>query len=204
MLTVDLYNMEGEVIGKVELPENIFGYEGSDAVIYEAVKAHLKNCRQGTASSKSRGEVRGGGKKPYRQKGTGRARTGSIRNPLWRGGGIIFGPKPKKYQARIPAKVRKAALYTALSDKVKEGNLVVIDKLLLDAPKTAKMVEVFKKLKLEKPLVVLGEKDENVILSVRNIPGTATLRFEYLYAYEVIRHPKILMTKDVIDNLNNR
>ncbi|MBU0700097.1 50S ribosomal protein L4 [bacterium] len=202
MPRVDLYNIEGEVIGEVELQPEIFEYKGSKAVVYEAVKAHLLNCRQGTVKAKTRGEVSGGGKKPFKQKGTGNARAGSNRSPVWRGGGVVFPPRPRQFEAKIPLKVRRAALYTVLTDKVKEGNLRVVDSLSIDSPKTSRMVQIFKKLKLSKPLVIMGNKDENVILSMRNIPGIGHLRFENLYAYEILKHPTLLITKDVIDGLN--
>lgn len=202
MPKVDLYNIEGEIIGEVELPDAIFGYKNSKAVVYEAVKAHLLNCRQGTVSAKTKGEVSGGGKKPFKQKGTGNARAGSNRSPIWRGGGVVFPPKPRQFESKIPVKVRRAALYTVLSDRVREGNLRVVDSLSFDNPKTSKMVQIFKKLRLNKPLVVLGNKDENVILSMRNIPETGCLKFENLYAYEILKHPVMLITKDVVDRLN--
>ncbi|MFH1098117.1 MAG: 50S ribosomal protein L4 [Candidatus Desantisbacteria bacterium] len=202
MPKVDLYNIEGEVVGEVELPDAIFGHKSSKAVVYEAVKAHLNNCRQGTASAKTRGEVSGGGKKPFKQKGTGNARQGSSRSPVLRGGGVVFPPKPRDYSIKLSPKVRRAALYSVLSDKVREGNLRIVDSLSLDNPKTSRMVQIFNKLKLSKPLLVLGEKDENVILSTRNIPYTDCLRFENLYTYEVLKHPTILITKSVIDKLS--
>ncbi|MDI6780534.1 MAG: 50S ribosomal protein L4 [bacterium] len=198
---VNLYNIDGDVIGKVELPREIFEYNGSKSVVYEAVKAHLLNCRQGTVKAKTRGEVSGGGKKPFKQKGTGNARAGSNRSPVWRGGGVVFPPKPRQFEAKIPVRVRRAALYTVLSERVKEGNLRVVDSLSFESPKTSRMAQIFKKLKLNRPLVVLGNKDENVILSMRNIAGTGYLKFENLYTYEVLKHPTILITKDVLDGL---
>ncbi|OIP43540.1 50S ribosomal protein L4 [Candidatus Desantisbacteria bacterium CG2_30_40_21] len=202
MPKVDLYNVEGEVIGEIELPCAIFGHKGSKAVVYEAIKAHRNNCRQGTASAKTRGEVIGGGKKPFKQKGTGNARQGSSRSPVLRGGGVVFPPKPRDYSIKLSPKVRRAALYTVLSDKVREGNLRVVDSLSLDNLKTSRMVQIFNKLKLNKPLLVLGERDENVLLSTRNIPYTNCLKFENLYAYEVLRHPMMLITRDAIDRLS--
>src|SRR5690554_844528 len=162
MPKVSVYNLEGQAVGEMELSDTVFGAAINEALLHEAVVMHLHNQRQGTAATKSRGAVRGGGRKPWRQKGTGRARHGSIRSPIWVGGGVTFGPTPRDYSYRLPKKARRAALKSALSAKVQAGNLVVLDKLAVDSPKTKVMAAMFEALAVDKPLVVTAEWDVNL------------------------------------------
>ncbi|SHG74202.1 LSU ribosomal protein L4P [Thermosyntropha lipolytica DSM 11003] len=200
MPKVALYDMSGAQIGEIELSDSVFGIEPNEAVLADFVKMQLANKRVGTASTKTRGEVSGGGKKPWRQKGTGRARVGSIRNPIWRGGGIVFGPKPRDYSYRLPKKVRRLAMRSALSAKVKDNNIIVVDKLVFDQPKTKKMVEVLKALNAGKKtlLVTLDSADSNVVKSARNIPGVKPLRADFINVYDLLKYETLLITKDAV------
>lgn len=200
MPKVALYDMSGAQIGEIELNDNVFGIEPNEAVLADFVKMQLANKRVGTASTKTRGEVSGSGKKPWRQKGTGRARVGSIRNPIWRGGGIVFGPKPRDYSYRLPKKVRRLAMRSALSAKVKDNNIIVVDKLVFDEPKTKKMVEVLKALNAGKKtlLVTLDSADSNVVKSARNIPGVKPLRADFINVYDLLKYETLLITKDAV------
>jgi len=197
---VAVYNMKGEQVGDLELSETVFGAPVNEGLVHQAVVRYLANQRQGTASTKTRGEVSGGGRKPWRQKGTGRARQGSIRAPQWVGGGTVFGPKPRDYRQAMPKKARRAALRSALSSKVASGELLVLDELTFEEPKTKKMVEVLQNLKAAgaSALVVTGELDRNVILSARNIPGVGTTRAGDLNVYDVVAHARLIATKDAI------
>jgi len=192
--------MKGEQVGDLELSETVFGAPVNEGLVHQAVVRYLANQRQGTASTKTRGEVSGGGRKPWRQKGTGRARQGSIRAPQWVGGGTVFGPKPRDYRQAMPKKARRAALRSALSSKVASGELLVLDELTFEEPKTKKMVEVLQNLKAAgaSALVVTGELDRNVILSARNIPGVGTTRAGDLNVYDVVAHARLIATKDAI------
>ncbi len=187
-------------MGDLELSETVFGAPVNEGLVHQAVVRYLANQRQGTASTKTRGEVSGGGRKPWRQKGTGRARQGSIRAPQWVGGGTVFGPKPRDYRQAMPKKARRAALRSALSSKVASGELLVLDELTFEEPKTKKMVEVLQNLKAAgaSALVVTGELDRNVILSARNIPGVGTTRAGDLNVYDVVAHARLIATKDAI------
>lgn len=200
MPKVALYDMSGAQIGEIELNDNVFGIEPNEAVLADFVKMQLANKRVGTASTKTRGEVSGSGRKPWRQKGTGRARVGSIRNPIWRGGGIVFGPKPRDYSYRLPKKVRRLAMRSALSAKVKDNNIIVVDKLVFDEPKTKKMVEVLKALNAGKKtlLVTLDSADSNVVKSARNIPGVKPLRADFINVYDLLKYETLLITKDAV------
>lgn len=200
MPKVALYDMSGAQIGEIELNDNVFGIEPNEAVLADFVKMQLANKRVGTASTKNRGEVSGSGRKPWRQKGTGRARVGSIRNPIWRGGGIVFGPKPRDYSYRLPKKVRRLAMRSALSAKVKDNNIIVVDKLVFDEPKTKKMVEVLKALNAGKKtlLVTLDSADSNVVKSARNIPGVKPLRADFINVYDLLKYETLLITKDAV------
>lgn len=192
----------GEQIEEMQLRDEIFAEPVNEAVIYEVVINQLANARVGTSSTKGRGEVRGGGKKPWRQKGTGRARVGSTRNPLWRGGGVVFGPKPRDYSYTVPKKVRRLAFRSALSAKLAEDNLVVLDQLDFDAPKTKKMVEILKKFAPEKKaIVVTGSRDENVEKSARNIPGVIPRTSDKLSVLDLVTHDKLVLTKDAVVRL---
>ncbi len=200
MPKVAVYDMNGAQIGELELNDSVFGIKPNKTVLYEFVKMQMANKRVGTASSKTRAEVRGGGKKPWRQKGTGRARAGTIRSPLWKGGGIIFGPRPRDYSYRLPRKVRRLAMCSALSSKVIEENLIIIDKLNFVEPKTKLMVDTLSKLNLagRKALIVTADGNVNTAKSARNIPGIKALRADYINVYDLLNHDTLLITKDAI------
>lgn len=199
MPKVAVYNMQGSQVGEIELNADVFGIEVNKTVLHSAVVMQLASLRRGTHSTKLRGEVRGGGRKPWRQKGTGRARAGSTRSPLWRGGGILFGPKPRSYSYSLPKKVRRLALKSALSDKVLNGKLIVLDELSFEAPKTKNMVELLGALKIaEKALVVTGESNETVVKSARNIPGVGALDASGLNVYDILNHDTLVVTKDAV------
>jgi len=192
----------GEQIEEMQLSDKVFAEEINEAVIYEVVINQLANARVGTSSTKSRGEVRGGGKKPWRQKGTGRARVGSTRSPLWRGGGVVFGPKPRDYSYSVPKKVRRLAFRSALSAKLAENNLVVLDELKFEEPKTKKMVDILKKFSADKKaIVVTGSPDENVEKSARNIPGVIPRTSDRLSVLDLVTHEKLVLTKDAVVRL---
>ena len=193
--------MEGKQVGELELNDAIFGVEVNQDLMHKAVLSQLANRRQGTASVKTRGLVSGGGRKPWRQKGTGRARQGSIRSPQWVGGGVVFGPTPRDYSFRLPKKARRAALKSALSAKAAAGNIVVLDQLTVREPKTKVMAGVFKALDVRKPLLVTAEWDKNVELSVRNIPGAVLAKSVGLNVYDVLNSEKLVMTKDAVARL---
>ncbi len=202
MPKVAVYNMQGGRVGDMELSDAVFGVEINQALLHQAVVNHLANRRQGTVATKNRSEVRGGGRKPWRQKGTGRARHGSSRSPVWVGGGVTFGPTPRDYSYRMPKKARRAALRSALSAKVVGGKFVVVDELAMKEPKTRAMVSVLGALKVEKkPLVVLSEWDRNVELSVRNIPGTTLSKSLGLNVYDVLNHEHLVVTKAAVAKL---
>lgn len=202
MPKVPLYDMSGAQIGEVELNDSIFGIEPNEAVLYDFVKMQLANKRVGTASTKTRAEVSGGGRKPFRQKGTGRARAGTIRSPLWRGGGIVFGPQPRDYSYRLPRKVRRLALKSALSSKFKDDNIIVVDALNFEEPKTKLMIETLQNLKAgKKALVVTADGDQNVAKSARNIPGVKPLRADFVNVYDLLHYDTLLITKDAVARL---
>ena len=198
MPNVALYDITGKVIGDIELSENVFGQPVNEPVLHQVVVAHLANCRQGTQSAKTRSEVSGGGKKPYRQKGTGRARQGSTRAPQWTHGGVVFAPKPRDYSQKVNAKVRRIALKSALSSKVADSELIVFDALNIEAPKTKEMVKALKAVNVEKALIVLPEKDETVERAAANIPGLKTTLVGTLNTYEVLKYKKLILTKDSV------
>ena len=203
MPVVELKDMNNNIIGKLNLKDEVFGLETRKAILHEGVINYLANQRQGTHATKTKGLVRGGGRKPWKQKHTGRARAGSNRSPLWRGGGIIFGPMPRDYSYNLPKKVKKIAMKTALSMKVSKGAITVIDGFSLKQPKTKDMIATLKNLGLEgeKVLIVTHEKDEVVTLSARNIPGVKVMRASDLNSYDVIISNKLLMTRDAISRL---
>jgi len=198
MPKVALYNREGSQVGEIQLNDEIFGIEPNESVVHEAVLVQQASLRHGTSSTKSRGEVRGGGRKPWRQKGTGRARVGTIRSPLWRGGAIIFGPKPRDFSYSIPKKKRRLALKSVLSAKVLDGELIILDELSFEQPKTKEMVKVLDALKASKAMVVTAELDENVIKSARNIPGVTPSIASGLNVYDILNHDKLILTKDAV------
>ena len=201
MLKVDVLNMEGKKVGDIELNESVFGVEVNDIVVHTALVNYLANQRQGTGSTKTRAEVRGGGRKPWRQKGTGRARQGSIRAPQWMKGGIALGPKPRSYKYAIPKKMRQLALKSVLTSKVQEGNLVVVDKLELNEIKTKNMVNVLNNLKVNKALVVLDSKNLNVQASARNIENVKTSLVNTINVYDLLKYDSLVLTEDAIKKI---
>jgi len=199
MAKVALYNMDGNQVGEMELNDSIFGVEINKTVLHQVVVNYLANQRQGTQSTKTRAEVRGGGIKPWRQKGTGRARQGSIRAPQWTKGGVALGPKPRDYRYRLNKKAKRLAMKSALSSKVLENDLVVLDSLTLNEIKTKEMVKVLNNLNIDsKALIVLPEKDEVVIRSANNIPGVKTTLVNTLNVYDILNHDKFIVTKDAV------
>lgn len=202
MPTVDIYNVDGKVVGNMDLNENVFGVEVRPDVMHEVVVNYLANQRQGTQSTKTRTEVRGGGIKPWRQKGTGRARQGSIRAPQWVGGGVALGPKPRDYRYSVNKKTRRLALKSALSSKVQENEIIVLDAFSCDEIKTKQVVSLLKNLNVnEKALIVLPDNDKNVVLSARNIQGVDTTYVGAINTYEVLNHTKCIILKDAVTKL---
>ncbi len=203
MPVVELKDRNNNIIGKINLKDEVFGLQAKPAVLHEGVTNYLANQRQGTHATKTKGLVRGGGRKPFKQKHTGRARAGSNRSPLWKGGGTIFGPQPRDYSYNLPKKVKRIAVKTALSMKASEGAITVIDGFLLNQPKTKDMVMTLKNLGLEgkKVLIIIPEKDEVITLSARNIPDVRVVRVSDLNLYDVIVSNRLLMTKDAISRL---
>jgi large subunit ribosomal protein L4 len=199
MPTVALYNAQGEQVGEIALADSVFGVKVNEAVMHQAVLAYLANRRLGTADTKTRTEVRGGGRKPWRQKGTGRARHGSIRSPIWKGGGVVFGPHPRSYRVELPRKVRRLALKSALTSKVNAGALIVLDRLEMNQPKTKEMVRVLGNLKAgRKVLIVTESPQENVIRSARNIPGVRTTNAGQLNVYDILNNDNLIITRDAV------
>ena len=201
MLKVDVLNMEGKKVKDIELAESVFGVEVNDVVVHAALVNYLANQRQGTQSTKTRAEVRGGGRKPWRQKGTGRARQGSIRAPQWIKGGIALGPKPRSYKYAIPKKMRQLALKSVLTSKLQEGELVVVDKLELKEIKTKDMVKVLNTLNAENSLVMLSEKNLNVQASARNIANVKTTLVSTINVFDLLKYNKLVVTEDAIKKL---
>ncbi len=202
MPKVSLYNMEGSQIGDIELNESIFGCEVNTSVLHEVVKNYLANQRQGTQSTKTRSEVRGGGIKPWRQKGTGRARQGSIRATQWIKGGIALGPKPRDYRYSVNKKLKAIALKSALSSKVAEGAFVVVDEIALSEIKTKAVCDMLKNLKVEsKALIVTNEKNDNVVKSARNIQGVATTFMGSLNVYDILKYDVMVISKDAVSKI---
>ncbi len=202
MPKVTLFNQTGSQVGEIELAEAIFGIEPNEAVLFDAVIMQRASLRQGTHKVKNRSEVRGGGRKPWRQKGTGRARQGSIRSPQWRGGGVVFGPTPRSYTYKLNKKVRRLAIKSALSTKVLESNVIVLEDLVLNAPKTKDMVAVLKGLAIEKKaLVVTADVNEAVELSARNIPGLTVVTANGVNVLDVLGHEKLVLTKAAVEKV---
>jgi large subunit ribosomal protein L4 len=196
-----LYDIKGQNIGDIALSENVFGQPVNTAVMHEVVVAHLANCRQGTQSAKTRSEVSGGGKKPWRQKGTGRARQGSTRAPQWRHGGVVFAPKPRDYTIRVNKKVKRLAMKSALSSKVEGNELIVFDALNIEAPKTKEMVKVLKAVDVNKALIVLADKDDAVERASANIEGVKTTLVGTLSVYEILKYEKLILTKASVEKI---
>ena len=194
-----VYSTNGEVVGEIELSNAVFGVEVNEALMHQAVVIHQARQRQGTSSTKGRSDVSGGGRKPWRQKGTGLARTGSIRSPIFRGGGITFGPKPRDYAQELPRAMRRKALTSALSAKVRDGDLLVLDGLVFTVPKTKEVTELLGRFNVtEATLIVTPETDPTLVLSARNIPGVDTQRAANLSAFDVLVHGKLFMTRDAV------
>ena len=202
MPTIDVYNLEGKKVSTVDLKEEVFGIEPNEVVVHSVLANYLANQRQGTQSTKTRAEVRGGGKKPWRQKGTGRARQGSIRAPQWIKGGIALGPKPRKYSFRVNKKEKRLAIRSILSSKVLENNLVVLDKIALKEIKTKQMVNALAKNKVEgKALVMIAENDVNVIKSTRNINDVKVTVVDTINVFDLLKYNKLVVTLDTVKKL---
>ena len=198
MANVAVYNMEGKEVDKIELNDSIYGEEINEHLVHMAVLQQLANNRQGTQKAKTRSEVRGGGRKPWRQKGTGHARQGSTRSPQWTGGGVVFAPTPRDYSFKLNKKEKRAALKSALTSRVVENKFVVVDELKLDEIKTKKFVEVLKNLNVEKALVVLNDMDEKVIASAANIPTVKTTQTNELNVFDVLKYDTVVVTKAAV------
>ena len=198
MANVAVYNMEGKEVDKIELNDSIFGVEINEHLVHMAVLQQLANKRQGTQKAKTRSEVRGGGRKPWRQKGTGHARQGSTRSPQWTGGGVVFAPTPRDYSFKLNKKEKRAALKSALTSRVDENKFVVVDELKLDEIKTKKFVEVLKNRNVEKALVVLNDMDEKVIASAANIPTVKTTQTNELNVFDVLKYDTVVVTKAAV------
>ena len=198
MANVAVYNMEGKEVDKIELNDSIFGVEINEHLVHMAVLQQLANKRQGTQKAKTRSEVRGGGRKPWRQKGTGHARQGSTRSPQWTCGGVVFAPTPRDYSFKLNKKEKRAALKSALTSRVVENKFVVVDELKLDEIKTKKFVEVLKNLNVEKALVVLNDMDEKVIASAANIPTVKTTQTNELNVFDVLKYDTVVVTKAAV------
>ena len=196
-----LYNIKAEKVGEIELSDAIFGIEANKEAMHTMVVNYLANQRQGTQSTKTRTEVRGGGRKPWRQKGTGRARQGSIRAPQWTGGGVALGPKPRSYRFTVNKKLRRLAFKSALSTKVAENEIIVIDELKLDSFKTKEMAAILKAFEADNALVVTADKDVNVVRSAANIPGVKTSMATNLSVYDVLKYNKFIVTKDAVSKI---
>ncbi|MBM7694358.1 large subunit ribosomal protein L4 [Peribacillus deserti] len=202
MPKVTLYKQDGSQAGDIELNESIFGIEPNNAVLFEAIVMQRASLRQGNHKVKGRSEVRGGGRKPWKQKGTGRARQGSIRSPQWRGGGIVFGPTPRSYSYKMPKKMRRLAIKSALSAKLQEENILVLENLAFDAPKTKEFTAVLEGLSVDtKALIVTDSLNENVALSARNIPGVTVVEADGLNVLDVVGHNKLILTKAAVEKV---
>ena len=198
MANVTVYNIEGKKVGTLELNDAVFGVEINDHLVHMAVVQQLANKRQGTQSAKTRAEVSGGGRKPWRQKGTGHARQGSTRSPQWKGGGVVFAPKPRDYSFKMNKKEKALAIKSALTSRVNEAKFFVLDDLSFDEIKTKKMKAVLDNLKLEKALVVLDKKDENVLLSARNLPKVRTVVSNSINVYDILKYDTMVLTKGAV------
>ena len=202
MPKIDVYNIEGKKVSNIELADSVFGIEPNEKIVHSVLVNYLANQRQGTSNTKTRAEVAGGGRKPWKQKGTGRARQGSIRSPQWFKGGIALGPKPRDYSYRVNKKERRLAVRSVLSSKVLENNLVVVDSMNFDAIKTKNMVSALSNLKVEgKTLIVLPEKNENVQKSARNIEGVKTSLVNTINVYDLLKYNKLVLTVDAVKSL---
>ena len=202
MPEIKVVNMAGAEVGSMTLSEKVFGAEVNGDILHAAVKAYLANQRQGTQSALTRGEVRGGGRKPFRQKGTGRHRQGSTTDPSQVGGGVAFAPKPRSYRYTLPKKLRKLAMLSILSSKLADNELIVMDKLTFEAPKTKEMVKVLANVKAaKKALILTAEKDENVLRSANNIPGVQVSMVGQMNVYDIINHTSLILTQDAVKKI---
>ena len=202
MIDLTVHNINGENVGEVSLKDNIFNTKINKYLVHQVIKYYLANRRRGTASTKNRSEVRGGGAKPWKQKGTGRARAGTNRSPIWVGGGTVFGPAPRDYSFSLPKKMKVAALKSALSDKLENKEIIIIDELLLKENKTSEMVKILKNLQaFKKPLIITEKEDNVVVLSVRNIKGAKVIPVSKLNTYDLVNQGKIIITKKALQQI---
>ena len=201
MANVAVFNMEGKEVGTLDLSDAVFGVEVNEHLVHMAVVWQLANKRQGTQKAKTRSEVSGGGRKPWRQKGTGHARQGSTRAPQWTGGGVVFAPTPRDYSFKMNRKEKRAALKSALTSRVQENKLIVVDELKFDEIKTKKFAEVLKNLNLDKALVVLNENDEKVVMSAKNIPTVKTTQINTINVYDVLKYNTVVLTKAAAESI---
>ena len=201
MANVSVYNMEGKEVGTMELNDAVFGVEINDHLVHLAVVRQLANNRQGTQKAKTRSEVSGGGKKPWRQKGTGHARQGSTRSPQWTGGGVVFAPVPRDYSIKMNKKERRLALKSALTSRVQENKLIVLEDLTLDEAKTKAMQTVLNNLNVSKALVVLNEENKNVVLSTRNIPDVVTAYTNTINVFDILKYNTLILTKSAVASI---
>ena len=201
MATVSVVNTEGKEVEKLDLNDSIFGVEINEGIVHKAIVAHLAAKRQGTQSALTRSEVSGGGRKPWRQKGTGHARQGSIRAPQWTGGGVVFAPKPRDYSKKINKKESRLALFSALTAKVNDDKLIVLDSLSMDEPKTKEFAKILENIKASKALVITDEDSKNVILSAKNIPDVKTEARNEINVYDILKYDSLVMTKDAVKAL---
>lgn len=202
MTQVNIYNLQGDVVGEMDLSDDIFGIEPNEDLLYRSVKMQLGNARQGTQSAKTRAEVRGGGRKPWRQKGTGRARHGSIRSPIWVGGGVTFAPKPRSYRSKLNKKMRRSALKSALSSKAQEAKILVVEDFDLPEAKTKALVEALRRLQVEQgALLVVDEANNNLRLASRNVPELKATYVGMLNVYDILRHDFFVMTRAAAEKI---
>ncbi len=201
MAKVSVYNIEGKQVEEIDLNDAVFGVEINEHLVHQAVKSLLAGKRQGTQSAKTRSEVSGGGRKPWRQKGTGHARQGSTRSPQWTGGGVVFAPKPRDYSFKMNKQEKAIAIKSALTSKVQASNIVVVDKISFDDIKTKNMVQALKNLEVHKALIVLNDNDKNVVLSARNIPDVKTALTNTINVYDILKYDKLVITKDAVKTI---
>ena len=201
MANVSVYNMEGKEVGTMELNDAVFGVEINEHLVHMAVVQHLANKRQGTQKAKTRSEVSGGGRKPWRQKGTGHARQGSTRAPQWTGGGVVFAPVPRDYSFKLNKKEKRSALKSALTSRVQENKFIVVDEIKLDEIKTKKFKAVLDNLKVNKAIVILDQNDQNVILSARNIPDVITAQTNTINVYDIMKYNTVIVTKAAVEKI---
>ena len=201
MANVSVYNIEGKEVGTIDLNDAVFGVEVNEHLVHMAVVSQLANKRQGTQKAKTRSEVSGGGRKPWRQKGTGHARQGSIRAPQWTGGGVVFAPKPREYSKKLNKKERRLALKSALTSRVNENKFIVVDEFKFDDVKTKNVANMLNNLNVKKALVIMGDKNDNLILSARNIPGVKTALTSTINVYDILKYDTVVVSKEAVANI---